>query len=123
MADPTDSSTYTAIGAALGVAAAAAVAVFRQVFPNKTKERAEKAERDMISTLENERDEARLEAAHERNQRTQDVRMIAQLSAENLYLQRYLRRLVRTLPEETRRIVETDFTPLGDLTTPPGAPK
>lgn len=108
----TDNSTYTAIAAAIGVAGAVAGAVLRQIFPNKTRERAERAERDMISTLENERDEARVEAQHERKQHTQDVRMIATLSAENVYLHRYLRKVVRSLPEEARRIVETDFTPL-----------
>ncbi|HWI11070.1 MAG TPA: hypothetical protein VNU48_07045 [Burkholderiaceae bacterium] len=110
-----DNSTYTAIGAALGVGLAGAAAAVRQIFPNKTKERNEKAERDMISTLEHERDEARLEAQQERKQRTLDVRMIATLSAENVYLQRYLRKIVRTLPSEARQVVETDFTPLDEL--------
>lgn len=113
-----DSGTYTAIGAALGVGLAAAVAAFKQFYPNQTKARREKAERDMISTLESERDQARVEAQYERRQHTQDARMIATLTTENIYLQRYLRKIVRSLPDEARRLVETDFTPL-DQPKPP----
>lgn len=75
---------------------------------------------EVVSAQARERD-ALAEAQREREQRTDDARMIARLTGDKAYLEadrdrmaRDLRRLVRGLPPAARAVLETDFDALGD---------
>jgi hypothetical protein len=113
------------VGTALAAVLVGAGALAHRARRANSRERVEsakdEAETRLISRLEEERDEAREEAARERSQRVAETRRLAKLEAENAYLKSYARRLIRALPPADRAVHETDFAPFDEAAhTKPG---
>ena len=111
------------LAAALGGAAAclgAFAALRRRMSRDRTEIVKDRAEADIVARLVIERDAAVTEAKRVMSQRVADAETIARLVAENEDLNREvhrllgsIRKMVRELPPEMRRVMATDFQPLG----------
>ncbi len=100
----------------------------RQLSKDSTEIAADKGAANLIDDLQKERDDALEEARRARDdasvvreKRIDDAQRIARLEATNEYLIREndrllgdVRRFVRGLPEETQRVLATDFAGLDD---------
>lgn len=106
----------TAIGGAL----AGGLALRRRLSSDRVANKEDETRIGLISRLQHERDEAVEEAQRERQQRTEDARTIASLTADNIHLradvqrlEKAMRRMARGLSEEVRAVFQE--TGLGDL--------
>lgn len=87
---------------------------------DSTDEAKDRAEVDVIDSWKDraEAAEARasaseVEAQRVREKRTADAGQIALLRAENEYLKRFYKAATRDMPDDKRKVWETDFSPLG----------